>query len=376
MPTSKFERARDRFLAWCAEDALPLFRDKGHDPLGGYFEALSHDGEPLRDGHKRLRVQARQAWSFARAEQLGLMTGGRDASDHAWRFMIDKGLRRLEGGPASFIHVFNRDGSVKSDRRDSYDHAFVLLASAERRLRYGDPEADEVDAVVEQFFESVRRAEGGFGEGIPSALPRRTNPHMHLFEASLLRRQAGPWAFSDGVVREIAGLWDRVFWDEKNKALLEFFDDDWNPHPDKGMTIEPGHMVEWLWLLHEGNHGHQSLLTTLFDAAREHGLSSEHAVLVDTVDLHTGERANGARLWGQTEHIRAAVVLARMTNEERYFELASELLENLHRHYLCSTVRGGWIDRLGCTGKPLSDRMPSSLLYHVLTLADELIERH
>jgi mannose-6-phosphate isomerase len=368
-----YSEERERFLSWVRDDALTLWSSAALDPRGGYHESLTHDGEPVVDAPKRWRVQARQAFSFARAERLGLMTDGRAASDHGWRFMIDRGLLPKEGFVRSFVHVLSPEGEVVNDTRDSYDHAFALLASAERRITYGDPEADEVDSVVEAFFSALAHEQGGYREAFPPSLPRRQNPHMHLFEAATLRLEAGPSDFASAAQHQVLGLYQQHFWDQDARVLREFFGENWQLDGAKGEIIEPGHMTEWLWLLQNAGHGSLAHLQDLYENARKLGTIGAHGMLSDEVDLASGEAEATGRLWCQTEHIRAAATLGRLTGEPSYYEEAGRLLRAFSDLYLEPVVSGGWIDRLAADGRAASDLMPTSLLYHIVTLADELI---
>lgn len=369
-----FPRERETFIDWLRDEAIPLFAGSGRAERG-YHEALTTDGAPIEGAPTRLRVQARQAWSFARAGALGLMKGHREASDHAWRFMVDHGLDDRRGDlPRGFIHVFDAQGGVADPRRDAYDHGFVLLAAAERKRVYGDPEADEVATIAEALLEHLRHREGGFAEALPSALPRRQNPHMHLLEACLLWRRAGPRPFTEAAIGEVMALWKRHFFDSRAGVLREFFAEDWASDPERGATVEPGHMAEWVWLLDEEGSSATSDLVALLDGARRTGLFPGTPLLANSFDLASGERSGDGRLWAQTEHIRACLVLARRADAaDAWRDEATRLLAGFRRIYRSGVCPGGWQDNVAADGTPLSDRMPASLLYHVMTLADELL---
>ena len=54
------------------EHTLPLWAGRGWDAQrGGFVDRLGADGESDREAPRRLRVQARQIYCFARAAQLG-----------------------------------------------------------------------------------------------------------------------------------------------------------------------------------------------------------------------------------------------------------------------------------------------------------------
>lgn len=365
-----FFRQRDEFLDWLADRALPLFAKAGSDPAGGFYEALDHNGAPLPGLNRRVRVQARQAYSFARAEGLALGSY-RANSDHGWRALID--LCSADPNTGRFYHIMNADGSVHASHQDTYDHTFVLLATAERIIRYADPEALKIEGAVQGFLESLREPTGGFAERSPSVeTPRRQNPHMHLFESSLQRLEAGDSAFARQTIREVLELFQTKFWDRQTSVLREFFTTQWDHCPNSGDIIEPGHMVEWVWLLDQEGSSEIELLETLMQRARELGKHPELGLLADKVDLKTGKTSGTFRLWGQAEHIRACIVLARRTKQEYWLNEAAALLSQFRQFYLAGPIVGGWFDQLDEAGSPVSTNMPCSTLYHLMTLASEL----
>lgn len=367
---ARFEKAALRFHRWLAEDALPLWRDAGRDPEGGFYESLRHDGSPVTGATKRLRVQARQAFSFARAEALGLLTSGREASDYAWGFMVDAGLEdEGEGKPAGFVHVLNADGTVRDTRRDTYDHAFVLLAAAERQRLYGPGCIGDIANLTWAFLDGIRQTSGGFAEGIPGALPRRQNPHMHLLESALVWRDLDDGRGRDEVSAIMALFRDR-FWDARSIVLREFFTEDWSVDGATGDIIEPGHMAEWVWLLREEGSSDLETITAVYDASRRWGLHAELPLLGNRAHLSGGGPSKDCRLWPQAEHIRASLAMAHATGDEAHLDEASRLLETFQDHYLKDVAQGGWIDCIASDGTVQSELMPASLLYHVITLAE------
>ena len=70
--------------------------------------------------------------------------------------------------------------------RDTYDHAFVLLALANVYALDRDAQVRaEIDATLSFMDQRLRSPHGGFLEGLPATMPRRQNPQMHLFEAMI-----------------------------------------------------------------------------------------------------------------------------------------------------------------------------------------------
>lgn len=371
-----FSEAKNAYIDWLSGHALPLFASRArHDRLG-YFEALQLDGSPRLGEAKRLRVQARQAFSYARADSLGLWSSGREASDHAWDFMLKSGLQPPVDGSddARFVHKLNDDGTVLDASHDTYDHAFVLLAAAERFAVYGDTAALDVGKKVWQFLETLKHPHGGYREGAPESLPRRQNPHMHLLEAALLWKSAVGPDPAERVVKEALTLFQQHFWHDSPAALREFFSEDWSLTHAKSGIVEPGHMAEWVWLLDTAGFGTDAQLINLLERCRVLGLDEESGLLADSADIGSGEKSSSCRLWPQTEHVRACLVLARRTGDEKFINQAALYLNVLNDRYLSGVASGCYHDEVGFDGTITSDRSPTSLIYHHITLADELVK--
>jgi mannose-6-phosphate isomerase len=355
--------------------ALPLWSRRARDDVhGGYFEALTPEGEPRSGDPKRLRVQARQAFAFARCEALGFIPDGREASDEGFGFMHRFGFREAKDGlPRGFVHVLNPDGSVKDPQRDTYDHAFVLLAASERLKVYGGDRERDVAREVFDFLDEIRHAEGGFANGAPASPPRCQNPHMHLFEALLNFKSIPGFPRAPQERKNLASLFREKFWNAEENALLEFFRDDWSPDPERGCEVMPGHMPEWVFLLHQLGGVPTDFLLTLQERGRELGMAGDRPFLSTSANLRTGKRHGDYRLWAQCEHVRGCLVIADLLQDEAWRDEAGNILGAVRQSFFSGrVVPGGWHDAVDEDGQVVSDRMPTSTLYHVVTLAEEV----
>jgi mannose-6-phosphate isomerase len=72
-----------------------------------------------------------------------------------------------------------------------------------------------------------------------------------------------------------------------------------------------------------------------------------------------------ARLWPQTERLKAAALLATTTREPRYWSMTDQAAAGLRR-YLETGVRGLWYDRLLADGQFVQERSPASSFYHIV----------
>ncbi|MEM1380228.1 MAG: AGE family epimerase/isomerase [Pseudomonadota bacterium] len=369
-----FDAQRTRYLQWIQNDVLPRSAEHGRDPLGGFYESLRPDGTPVEDAPKRLRVQARQAYAFARAESLGLISSGRAMSDEAFRFMNGAGFEAGDDQtPAGWVHTLNADGTVRDGKRDTYDHAFVLLAAAERSRVYGDEVNRETVETVWRCLDALRHPSGGLYEGAPHEAPRRQNPHMHWLEASLLQEKSTGDSRAAAAISEVRDLFSAHFWDAEHGVLREFFTEDWAVDPGKGAIIEPGHIVEWVWLLYEAGVRDVALFAQMVSRARETGLYPESGLLASAADLRTGERSANCRLWPQTEHIRACLVMADLTRDDAWLGEAETYLAAFFDVFVQDVAPGCYHDEASGDGRVTSKLTPSSTVYHLMTLADALL---
>lgn len=360
--------------AWAIDHALPLWAGAGYDRTGGGFhERLHLDGTADADAPRRLVVQARQIYVYAHASVLGWFDGTALALD-ALQAMQER-YRGRDGAPG-YAHTINADGSVNDARRDTYAHAFILLALGWLAKASGDAQVRGlIDGVLAYFDEHFTAPDGTYYEGVPRTLPRRQNPHMHAFEAMLALHET--IAHPDALRRAAAlraQLRER-FLEPKSGALAEFFTDGWALR-SRHDPVEPGHHAEWAWLLrrHEAMAGlpPDPIAARFTDFAARHR-DAQTGLLIDEIRLDGALHARKHRCWPQTEFAKA-LLAAEEQGGSRHD--ASEALVRLHRHYLAPRdgVRfriGGWLDQFDADGKPLTPNMPASTLYHVFCAVAE-----
>jgi mannose/cellobiose epimerase-like protein (N-acyl-D-glucosamine 2-epimerase family) len=346
--------------------ALPLWSGEGWDPAtGGFVERLDLQGRADRAAPRRVLVQARQIYCFAKAAQLGWYPQGREIAIKGLEHLLAKA--KAPDGRPGFVHLLGPDGAVINSTRDCYDHAFVLLAlAAVFQLGHDAQVRSEIDALMGFLDANLRSPHGGFEEAIPATLPRRQNPHMHLFEALIATFDAtGDLAYQTRA-GEIYALFVASFYNPRRQVLTEYFEDDWsNIEP---VSVEPGHQAEWVWLLKgferitgcpTGRHRAQLLATAL--RYRE----ASTGCLFDEGDADGNVRRFTRRCWPQTEIAKAWIAQAE-SGEPGAADEARNALARLHLHYLRHPVRGGWYDQFDRDNRSLVDLIPASSFYHIL----------
>lgn len=370
--------AKARLRDWLFNAALPIWRDTGVDKAkGGVFETLALDGTPA-DVNRRTRVAARQVYSYALARQMGY-EGDVDT-------VIDAGLNWLSGpaaAPGGLVYaVLTPQGEVVKAEFDFYDHAFALLAYASAfKVRPHDKSLEEkAIAIRDTLMTTYKHPVRGFEEANPRTLPLKTNPHMHMFEASLAWIEAG----GDGVWKEIAGEIAELCLDKflhpENGSLREYFDGDWNPlEGEMGRIIEPGHQFEWAWLLVRwaaisGDEKFIAPAKHLVEIAEDFGTDHGRNATVFELWDDFSVKDNKARLWAQTERMKAYVALQSIaaTPEEKTGYVAKLIkgAEGLEL-YFDAPVRGLYRDKMNPDGSFVQEPAPASTLYHIICAIDE-----
>ncbi|MDM7984906.1 MAG: AGE family epimerase/isomerase [Maricaulis sp.] len=370
-------RTVEELRRWRVE-AIPFWTERAWDAQrGGFYESLDLTGRPIEQESRRVRVQARQIYSFAVCSQRK-WADTLDLAESGWAFLLDR-ASHPDGG---FVHRLTADGDVASDIRDLYDHAFLLLAVATLWRVTGKPDYEAECARLAEFI-GVRMAhpELGFVESLGGSVsPRRQNPHMHLFEALMVYHQAGGERALDQA-RKLKDMFLKHFFSQESSKLFEFFEDDLRAVcASTGPVAEPGHLAEWVWLLDQFARLDGSSIgpevRSLFDCVLDQGINPTTGLLYATLS-EDGRPVNAeSRTWMQTEWVRAAAVgLNRgFDRAELAFEAATQ---GLLSHHFTDVPSGGWQDRIDAKGAASMDRMPASTLYHVigaLIEADKLLD--
>lgn len=371
--TASLDELSREFLLWLKMSALPLWGTVGVDSHGGFVEALGEDGDAVGD-FRRARVQARQAYVYSLGADWGWGPG--------YPAIVDRGLIRFETtnrrSDGLYRTLVSADGLVLDETAALYDQAFVLLATATAAAAGIDPaRRHQTAGRLLGTLDTGRLPQGGWRE--PVGHPFQANAHMHLLEAALAWEAVdpdGPWG---GIADEVVALARARFIDAGSGFLREFFDDQWHPvSGEAGRLVEPGHQFEWAWLLTRWGRlrgdvwAHQAA-RRLFECGQS-GLDLVRGVAIDELDDTLSPRSARARLWPQTEWLKAALILAETADGEtrdRWMTSARQALHGLNSYL---RPNGTWRDKLGADGRFEIEPAPASSLYHLMAAARQLRE--
>lgn len=355
-------------IDWLKNSVLPLWLEKGIDPHNGSFvEALSFkDGSPL-DLPRRSMVQARQIYSLRLATDLGLIEKSLAQAiiAKATEFLILH-YSLPSGG---FIHSATSKGAPENRIPDLYAQAFALFGMAHSYAINPTPEVEERAKALVNYLNSERALpQGGFTELSAEGVMYEANPHMHMFEAAIAWMSVSADPVWRGLAEPILDLCLQKFVDPKTGALSEHFDGLWNPIESGSRSVlEPGHHLEWSWLMSK----YQSLTgvnlndvrTKLFELSEKYGVCPERKVVYDEIWSDFSPKTKTSRFWTQCERIKCAA-------DRGAKAAAHEGMESLLK-YFETPVAGLWLDRMSEDGSFKSENAKASSLYHIIGAISE-----
>ena len=369
----KLQSQRDHLIRWLIDDAYPLWSIQGVDARnGGFVEELDQRSHKTNKP-RRSRVHPRQIYSFAMAEQFGWTADVTGIIKRGMDYFVAH-YRREDG---LFRTLCDAEGKSLDDHAYLYDQAFALLsfASAAQALNARVEYESKALTLRNTIEQQLRTHEKGFVSGDTRSEIRKSNPHMHLLEACLAWCEVGNDAGWHTLAEELTNLAMEKFI-QPNGALKEFFTDDWQPTPGTaGRIVEPGHQFEWAWLLLRCNRNdaqrRRDAALKLIEIGESHGIYNG-VVINALLDDFSIDDAN-ARLWCQTEKIKAAVLAAQTTGEEKYLLMTCNAIDGL-LPYLNTSIKGLWLDAQQPDGKLIDEPSPASTFYHIVAAIAQLDE--
>ena len=364
-----------RVKDWMFNHALPFWAQHSIDRAnGGALEELALDYGPSDPGFKRVRVTCRQVYVWSHASLLGWGLG-LDLARSQYEVLVKSAW---QGADKGWARLLNSDNTIKDAKPDLYDTAFCLFAAGWYYRASGDQAALELALETLTCVESrMAHPLGGFLHALPALGPRIQNPHMHLLEACIACFEASQHPRFEAVARQIVILFQKHFYDPNTQTLGEYFNDDLSRiSGDQGQIIEPGHQLEWAWILAQA---HRLFGLDVKDEARgliafaeKYGVDPKSHAAVNTVNLDGSHRDNGSRTWPNTERVKAAVAGQEILGLDTTAMLSQSVGLLLDR-YLAVTPYGGWLDAFDAEGKSSAKTIPVSTFYHIFLAFAEVL---
>ncbi len=368
--------AREAIRSWLFDAALPFWARHGLDlDNGGYVEQLTLQGRDAEMIFKRTRVAARQIYVFSHAATLG-WSAGNELAAPGITYLI---TNAWQGADKGFARQLSHTGEVLDPTPDLYDHAFVLFAFAWRHKAVKDAlSRDWMHRTLDYIDTHMRHPGGeGFWHSLPPKGWRQQNPHMHLTEACLAAYEAtGEQRFAETAHRLIALFRTRLF-DKATSTLGEYFADDWSRAPgDDGRIAEPGHQMEWAWILNSARKllgvDPAEEIRGLVRFAETYGVDPVTSATYNSVRNDGVPLDRGSRTWPNTERMKAAIALWELDGVDPWPVIGSSC-QLLMQRYLTHNPEGLWIDAFDAEGRADAQTVPASTLYHIFLAFAEVL---
>jgi mannose/cellobiose epimerase-like protein (N-acyl-D-glucosamine 2-epimerase family) len=374
------QRISSELTGWLVEKALPVWFNVGVDAgKGECFEAIDLASSTAVTIPRRARIVPRQIYSFLEGKRLGWDGPAEPVASalHNWF------LSTYTTKDGYFAAAAGTDNKITDGSFDLYNQAFALFGFANVAMSIPDLREDAIaqaEKLRALLIARYKHSEAGFHEAVPAIAPLRSNPHMHLFEACLAWEAVSDDSLWEELADEIAELALIKFIDPVSGGLREYFDLDWSPMPgNKGRIMEPGHQFEWAWLLSRWGQSRQdadALIAArrLYDIGRTFGVNESRRVTFMALNDDFTVHDPVARLWGQTEWIKAAVAMTQIsTGVERDAYLA-DIPEAVHalQVFFQNVPDGLYLDKMSPDGTFKEEPAPASSLYHIVCAVSEL----
>jgi mannose/cellobiose epimerase-like protein (N-acyl-D-glucosamine 2-epimerase family) len=359
---------------WLLDCAYPRWWSDGVDRThGGFHERLQQNAAPTAEP-RRARLHPRQMYAFSCADDLG----HDGLTEPAVRHGLDYFLRHYVRDDGFIRACVAPEGRVLDDAAILYDQAFALLGfAAAFDVLTDELLRDRARGLLANIQRRMTNPAGGFFESAEHATLLTSNAHMHLFEAALA------WMAVDHdprwrvLAERIVELALARFADPDTRQIREFFTPDWSVAPgEAGRIVEPGHQFEWAWLLlrwHASTRDQRAadLALTLIHQAETRGVDVKRGVAMNSLLVDGTVRDARARLWPQTERLKAACIAWETTRLADYCSMAQRAATTL-TGYLATPTPGLWYDTVDLAGAYIDEPAPASSFYHIVAAITEL----
>ena len=303
-----------------------------------------------------------------------------DAAKRSADFLLTRFRDPVHGG---FFTRVAADGKVIYDTKNTYGHAFALLALSHMARVTGEVRYRTAALAAWRDIDLwLRDGKGGFFKDLPrdfskagavATAAKTQNPLMHLFEALLALHDAtqdpvamkGAKSLGEFVVyRLLQGRPD------DGASIPEWYDSDWKPLPtkEKGGYTDIGHQFEWAHLLWEAQ---ARGLTGIYALSAERLLNFAVKTGYDEVNggvyktlYPDGSVERDKYWWQQTEALRAFLMSANLDGKKDMWRRYEQTLKLVQDQFI-DKANGGWHDRACARGGCMGDQVEP---YHMTAM--------
>ena len=176
------------------------------------------------------------------------------------------------------------------------------------------------------------------------------------------------------------------FIDPRSGALREYFDAGWAPMADdSGRIVEPGHQFEWAWLLMQWASTPQcrpeqrdhclAAARRLAEIGEVHGVDPARGVAINELWNDFSPKDTAAKLWPQTERLKAWCAMLENARNPQEAQLACEKIDAaaqaLQRYFLKEPA-GLWQEVMLPDGSFTREPCKASSFYHIVCAIETL----
>ena len=343
------------------------FQDKAN---GGFYERLDDQLKPIDVGYKRLLSQCRQIYLYTESDTNPRTLLPQLSS--SYDFLIEHYYK----GDGRWIFSCTNDGAPHDQKFDFYGHAFTILCLSCYGRHASNQTAQDMALSTLHFIRNCMRHKSGRGyiEALdsslnPITLPRRQDPHMHLFEACLFAFEATRHNDFADECHYLFSLFKNYFFDSATGTVHEFFNDDLSRVTSHKQMTEAGHHFEWVWLLdfytklfpHVRDET-EPYIVTLYDWACRYGYDEIYGGIYDEQHPNGSVITDTKRIWPLCEAIRAHRVMR--DKDSRAVDLLESTKRLLNTRYLRSN--GAWVESWSRDFQTITtDYLPATSVYHL-----------
>ena len=317
-----------------------------------------------------------------------------DAATRGADFMLARFHDPIHGG---FFHRVSADGKVLYAGKNTYGHAFALLALSNMARVTGDERYRKAALLTwNEINLWLRDGKGAFFGELPrdfsqagtsaAGSSRSQNPLMHMFEALLALHDAthdpvalkGAKSLGDFVVyRLMRGT------NDNGAYIPEWYDHEWSPlaTKEKGGYTDLGHQFEWCHLLLEAE---SRGLSGVYAQSAERLLNFAVKMGYDEIDggayarlYPDGSIDKDKTWWQQTEAMRAFLMSATANGKSDTWRRYEQTLVFVQEQFIDKEY-GGWYlkpkrvcARGACTAEQIEPYHMTALHLAAMELAEK-----
>lgn len=352
------------------ENILPFWMNHTLDnEYGGFYGALTHNLQVLKDAPKGGILCARILWTYATAYRVFQDASYLEMAQRAYEYLSHYFWDVENGG---VYWMLDHQGQPLRDHKHTYAQGFAIYGLAEYYRATGALdslalaktlfrliEKHAYDAVNQGYIEGCNRQWGALDDMRLSAkepnAQKSMNTLLHLMEAYTNLLRVWPDSLLAARHRELIEIFMERVLDNTTYHFNLFFDRSWQSTPQH---ISYGHDIEGSWLLVEA--AEVSGDTGLLSRVRETAVRMAQAVYDEGVDVDgsvfeyrglDGVASPEKHWWPQAEAVVGFLNAFQISGQPHFLDAASRCWDYIAEHFI-DREYGGWFRVLSPDGTP------------------------